>query len=85
MGVESLHSWDNDVARSIIDENKELAGALMPILTSFIDKLGYINLTIVPEIAEALNISRAEVYGVITFYSDFHTTPPGLSVIKICH
>lgn len=76
--------WDDKVASSLIDEYKELDGALMVILGRFIDIFGYINLSIAPQIANALNLSRAEVHGVITFYHDFRTEVPGRKVIKIC-
>ena len=47
-------------------------------------KLGHVPESTLPVIAEALNLSRAEVYGVVTFYHDFHLKPQGKHVIKIC-
>ncbi len=47
-------------------------------------KLGHVPESALPVIAEALNLSRAEVYGVVTFYHDFHLNPQGQHVIKIC-
>ena len=47
-------------------------------------KLGHVPESSLPVIAEALNLSRAEVYGVVTFYHDYHLKPQGKHVIKIC-
>ena len=58
--------------------------ALMPLLHAVQDRLGYIPADAVPEIARALNLSRAEVHGVISFYHDFRTTPAGRSIIRVC-
>lgn len=77
-------SWDQDKALGIIAGNKDRPGALMPVLTALLDRFGYINPDIVPAIADALNLSRAEVHGVVSFYHDFRTSPPGRHVIKIC-
>jgi formate dehydrogenase subunit gamma len=77
-------SWDNDAALSIVQEKKSLDGALMPILHALNDEFGYVDASVVPLIAEELNLSRAEVHGVLTFYHDFRKAPAGRHVIKIC-
>lgn len=77
-------AWDDAKAQAIIDENKNRPGALMPILTALWHKFGYINTEIVPRLAKTLNLSRAEVHGVVTFYHDFRTEPPGKHVIRLC-
>ncbi|MBK8159868.1 MAG: formate dehydrogenase subunit gamma [Rhodospirillaceae bacterium] len=77
-------SWDNDAALSIVQEKKSLDGALMPILHALNDEFGYVDASVVPVIAEELNLSRAEVHGVLTFYHDFRKEPAGRHVIKIC-
>ena len=59
-------------------------GALLPILHSIQDRLGYVPPEYVPTIAKSLNLSRAEVHGVISFYHEFRTTPPGKHVIQVC-
>ncbi len=61
-----------------------MAGALLPILHVLQTEFGYIDKEAVPLIADALNISRADVHGVISFYHDFRDTPPGRHVLKIC-
>jgi formate dehydrogenase subunit gamma len=59
-------------------------GALMPVLHAVQERLGYIPAEAVPAIARGLNLSRAEVHGVISFYHDFHTHRPGRTVIRVC-
>ncbi len=59
-------------------------GALMPLLHAIQERLGFVPPAALPQIAEALNISRAEIHGVITFYHDFRTSPPGRHVVKLC-
>ncbi|MDP8997863.1 MAG: NAD(P)H-dependent oxidoreductase subunit E [Pseudomonadota bacterium] len=58
--------------------------ALIEILYDIQTKFGHVPESTLPVIAEALNLSRAEVYGVVTFYHDFHLKPKGKHVIKIC-
>ncbi len=59
-------------------------GALLPILHDVQHEFGHVAPELVPVIAEALNLSRAEVHGVISFYHDFRTTPVTKPVIKLC-
>jgi len=59
-------------------------GALLPILHAIQDELGYVPDAAVPIVAEALNLSRAEVHGVVTFYHFFRTTPGGRHVLYLC-
>jgi len=59
-------------------------GALMPILHAINDRLGYVPTDAVPRIARALNLSRAEVHGVVSFYHDFRTVRPGRKIIRVC-
>jgi len=61
-----------------------MPGALLPILHALQEEFGYIDREVVPLIAEILNLSRAEVYGVVTFYPDFKSVPPGRHVLKLC-
>lgn len=63
---------------------RSLRGALLPLLHALQQEYGYIDDAIVPHVAEALNLSRADVHGVVTFYHDFHRAPPARHVIKIC-
>ena len=61
-----------------------LPGALLPILHALQEEFGYVDPAAVPVIADVLNISQAEVHGVITFYHDFRTRPAGRHVLHIC-
>ena len=58
--------------------------ALLPLLHAIQHEMGYIDDAAVPLIASALNISRAEVHGVVTFYHDFRRAPAGRHVVKLC-
>jgi formate dehydrogenase subunit gamma len=77
-------SWDVDRALSRIRELEHLPGALLPILHALQDEFGYVDKAAIVPIAEALNISHAEVHGVISFYHDFRGTPPGRHVLRMC-
>lgn len=59
-------------------------GALLPLLHDIQARLGWIPAASLPLIATALNLSRAEVHGVVSFYPHFRTTPPGRHVLQIC-
>jgi formate dehydrogenase subunit gamma len=61
-----------------------LPGALLPILHAVQQRLGYVPPAAVPVIAEALNLSRAEVHGVVSFYHYFRSAPPGRHVLHLC-
>jgi len=60
------------------------AGALLPLLHAIQDALGFVPPQAVPTIADALNLSRAEVHGVISFYHDFRATPAGRHTLRLC-
>lgn len=77
-------TWDRDKVQSIITALKDMPGALMPILHGIQDEIGYVPEEAVPLMAEALNLSRAEVHGTLTFYHHFRTTPPGRHRVEIC-
>ena len=77
-------SWDADRALSRIQEFERLPGALLPILHALQEEFGYIDQAAVPLIAGALNISHAEVHGVISFYHDFRREPGGRHTLKVC-
>lgn len=82
-----MHShtpWQPEIAKALIAERRTMPGALIPILHALQDRFGYIDKAAVPLLAEALNLTRAEVHGVITFYHDFRAAPPGRHVVKVC-
>jgi formate dehydrogenase subunit gamma len=69
---------------SAIARLRDLPGALLPILHDIQEHLGYVPPSAIERIAQGLNLSQAEVHGVISFYHDFRTTPPGRHVLKVC-
>src|SRR5262245_61696548 len=68
----------------IVRELKAKPGALLPVLHAIQEELGYIPEDAVPIIAGEMNLTRAEVHGVVTFYHDFRSHPPGRHIVKIC-
>ena len=76
-------AWLETVDR-ILGKLQGMPGGLIPILRAIQEEVGYIPPEAVPRIAEALNLSRAEVHGVITFYHDFRTEPAGRHVVHVC-
>lgn len=58
--------------------------SLLPVLHAIQTELGWVPPDVTPAIARALNLSRAEVHGVISFYHHFRTTPPGRHVVRLC-
>src|ERR1700749_1760432 len=76
--------WDADRGAEIIAEHTHLEGATLVILHALQDAFGYVPEQAIPMVAAALNLSRAEVHGVFTFYHDFHHRPAGLHVLKLC-
>jgi formate dehydrogenase subunit gamma len=76
--------WNGDRAQALIQEFERLPGALLPIFHALQDEFGYVDKAAIPLIASALNLSQAEVFGVLSFYHDFHREPAGLHMLKIC-
>jgi formate dehydrogenase subunit gamma len=78
------HEWDPDAARAIIEQFQDLEGPLLPILHGLNERFGCISEPAVKLVAEILNLTRAEVHGVVSFYHDFRREPGGRHVIKVC-
>lgn len=76
--------WSAERTAQIISEQRGLEGPLLPILHAVQQAFGCVPESAVPVIAEALNLSRAEVHGVVTFYHDFKSEPQGRRVLKLC-
>jgi len=68
----------------LIDPLVDLPGATLPMLHAIQDGIGYVPDEAVPMIAERLNLSRAEVHGVVTFYHHYRRYAPGKHVVQIC-
>jgi formate dehydrogenase subunit gamma len=76
--------WDATRGDEIIAEHSRLEGATLVILHALQEAFGYVPEPAIPMVAAALNLSRAEVHGVFTFYHDFRQQPAGRHVLKLC-
>ena len=77
-------AWDPVLAREVATEMKEMDGPLLPILHAFAQHFGYITNEAIVLIADVLNLTRADVQGVVSFYHDFRREPAGQYVVKLC-
>jgi formate dehydrogenase subunit gamma len=76
--------WDAARAAAIIDRHAATEGSLLPILHELQETFGFVPHDAIPMLAQALNLSRAEVHGVVSFYHDFREAPHGRHVLKLC-
>ncbi|MDH2349918.1 formate dehydrogenase subunit gamma [Bradyrhizobium sp. SSUT112] len=76
--------WDETRGADIIAEHSKQEGATLVILHALQEAFGYVAEAAIPMVAQALNLSRAEVHGVFTFYHDFRHKPAGRHVLKLC-
>lgn len=76
--------WDPQRLSEIIAAHADLEGPLLPILHAVQDAFGFVPRDAIPEIARALNLTRAEVYGVVSFYHDFRERPVGRRHVRLC-
>ncbi len=76
--------YNASIAAEIINQFGARPELLVQVLHAFVERYGYICEDAIRQIADELNLSRAEVHGVVSFYHDFRTTPPGEHVVKIC-
>ena len=70
--------------QTLIEAHRHQPGALLPLLHAVQDEMGHVPASAVPEIAAALNLSRAEVHGVVTYYHFFRSEKPGRHVVQVC-
>lgn len=76
--------WTAERGAEIIAEHSHVEGGTLVILHALQGTFGYVPETAIPMVAQALNLSRAEVHGVFTFYHDFRHEPAGRHVLKLC-
>lgn len=69
---------------AIVAAHRDQRGALLPILHAVQAEFGYVPQEAVPQLARELNLSRADVHGVVTFYHDFRSEPAGRTTVHIC-
>ena len=72
------------VVREIAASHRAQRGALLPILHAVQEALGCVPPEAIPVLADELNLSRADVHGVITFYHDFRSRPAGRTTVRVC-
>ena len=76
--------YNQDTASEIIAGFENRPEMLVQILHAFMDRFGFISSDAVRQLGEELNLSRADVHGVVSYYHDFRTEPAGKHVVKIC-
>lgn len=76
--------YDASIAAEIINKYEARPEMLVQILHGFVERYGFVGDDAIRQIAKELNLSRAEVHGVVSFYHDFRTEPPGKHIVKIC-
>lgn len=76
--------WDEDAARQIVRQEMNRPGALLPVLHAVQAEFGWLPPEAIGLVAVELNLTQAEVHGVVTFYHDFRVVPPSAHVLKLC-
>ena len=76
--------YDKKVASDIIASFDARPEMLVQILHGFLERFGWVSEDAIRQLAGELNLSRAEVHGVVSYYHDFRTEPPGKHIVKIC-
>lgn len=82
--METFEPWAPARAEAIIADRLALEGPLLPVLHALQDAFGHVPHEAVPLVARALNLSRAEVHGVVSFYHDFRQQPPVTRRLQLC-
>ncbi|MEU6229078.1 formate dehydrogenase subunit gamma [Streptomyces sp. NPDC047042] len=72
------------VVRRAVADHRGWRGALLPVLHAIQAELGHVPQEAVPVLADELNLSRADVHGVVTFYHDFRREPAGRTTVRVC-
>ncbi|SKA63913.1 formate dehydrogenase subunit gamma [Enterovibrio nigricans] len=80
----SMSHEDTEAVVQALNAHRHRQGALLPVLHSIQALIGYVPSASVALIAQELNLSEADVHGVISFYHDFRHSPPGAHVIQVC-
>jgi formate dehydrogenase subunit gamma len=73
-----------DLVRSVVDSHRHLQAPLLIVLRAIQDQLGYLDHDVIPLVAAELNLSRADVHGVVSFYRDFRAEPVGRITVRVC-
>src|SRR4051812_48578414 len=84
MTLYPAQAWNEDVAREVVSAHLHADGPLLPVLHALQAAFGCVPREAVPLVAEMLNLSRAEVHGVVSFYHDSRAAPAGRRVVRLC-
>ena len=82
--MSDVRAWSEPLAQMLVLRHRDREGPLLPILHDMQDAFGHIPDAAFPLLASALNLSHAEIHGVVSFYHDFRRSPAGRRVVKIC-
>ena len=77
-------TWSADRANAIIAARAREPGAMLPILHDLQAAFGFVPIDAVPLLAQALNVTRAEVHGVVSFYHEYRRHKPGRHILRLC-
>ena len=80
----AANGYDKKAVAEVVEGFGARPEMLVQVLQGVMQRIGHIPEGVVRQLADALNLSRADVHGVVSFYHDFRTTPPGKHVVKIC-
>lgn len=80
----TYEDYDQKSASEMIAGFDNRPEMLVQILNAFLDRFGWITEAAIRQLATELNLSRADVHGVVSYYHDFRTSPPGKHIVKIC-
>ena len=78
------NGFDAEVASELIAGFEARPEMLVQILHAFVARFGYVPDEAIRQLATELNLSRADVHGVVSYYHDFRTEPPGKHIVRIC-
>ena len=76
--------YNKDIASEIVAEYDARPEMLVQVLHGFLERFGWISEEAIRQLANELNLSRAEVHGVVSYYHDFRTSEPAKHVVKVC-
>lgn len=79
-----MSEYDPQPISQVIEQHEARPEMLVQILHAVVDRLGYVPEQAIRQLADELNLSRADVHGVVSYYHDFRTEPPGRHLVKIC-
>jgi formate dehydrogenase subunit gamma len=79
-----MSEYDPQPVSQVIEQYEARPEMLVQILHAVVDRLGYVPEQAIRQLADELNLSRADVHGVVSYYHDFRTEPPGRHIVKIC-